>query len=98
MIFLRIVIQPEEARFFSIQPDSNLTIDIYHLLIEKLYCQITEIISKPTDRMGFIKAKLPINRSLNYVVDYLHGYFGGYISQLGDTFEITDFLDDSLKK
>jgi hypothetical protein len=87
---MRIQIQLERERLFSIQPDSNLTINIYNILVEKLHCQITELVSKPSDNLGLIKAKLPLNKNLKDVVDSLHSYFGGYISRLGDTFIITD--------
>jgi hypothetical protein len=87
---MKIRVQREEHRLFSIQPDSKLTIIIYNMLIQKLHCQITELVSNPSDSMGLIKAKLPLNKSLQDVVDTLHGHFGGYISQIGDTFLITD--------
>jgi hypothetical protein len=93
---MRIQVQTEEHRLFSIQPDSNLTIIIYNILIQKLHCQVTELVSKPSDSMGLIKAKLPLNKSLKDVVDTLHGHFGGYISQVGDTFMITNQEDEVL--
>jgi hypothetical protein len=91
---MRIQVQTEGHRLFSIQPDSKLTLIIYNILIDKLHCQITELVSKPSVSMGLIKAKLPLNKSLNDVVDTLQGYFGGYISQEGDNFLITDKEDE----
>jgi hypothetical protein len=93
---MRIQVQSEEHRLFSIQPDSKLTILIYNILIENLHCQITELVSKPSDSMGLTKAKLPLNKSLKDVVDTLYRYFGGYISQQGDIFLITDKEDEVL--